>query len=77
MLLQLNGGCWSCDGPATAVKFNPGKEYFDAIFASKAPYLKKEIVLQNMYSFKCCRVCLYFSSDYRNFMIRPIFAQNF
>ena len=39
VLLQLNGGCWSCDGPATAVKFNLGKEYFEAIFASKAPYL--------------------------------------
>ena len=28
--LQLKGGCWSCVGPATAVKFNPGKEYFEA-----------------------------------------------
>ena len=42
VVLQLNGSCWSWVGPAMAVKFSPGKEYLDAILASKAPYLKNE-----------------------------------
>ena len=40
VLLQLKGGWRSCVGPATAVKFNFGNDSFDAILASKAPYLK-------------------------------------
>ena len=43
VVAQLNGGCWSCVGPATAVKSNLGNDFLEANFEYFGGLLAKRL----------------------------------